>query len=135
MAEDIFITAAARTPMGSFQGALSDLTAPEIGGTAIAAVLDQQSLDKTLIDEVIMGCVLPAGLGQAPARQASFAGGISESVPCSTVNKMCGSGMKAVMLGYDQIKAGGADIIIAGGMESMSNAPYLSSKARDGARI
>ena len=123
MAEDIFITAAARTAMGSFQGALRDLTAPEIGGTAIAAVVEQQDVDKTLIDEVIMGCVLPAGLGQAPARQASFAGGLSESVPCTTVNKMCGSGMKAVMLGYDQIKAGGADIIIAGGMESMSNAP------------
>ena len=135
MAEDIFITAAARTAMGSFQGALRDLTAPEIGGTAIAAVVDQQSVDKNLIDEVIMGCVLPAGLGQAPARQASFAGGLSESVPCTTVNKMCGSGMKAVMLGYDQIKAGGADIIIAGGMESMSNAPYLSAKARAGARI
>ncbi|MGB2051628.1 MAG: beta-ketoacyl synthase N-terminal-like domain-containing protein, partial [Candidatus Puniceispirillaceae bacterium] len=135
MAEDIFITAAARTAMGSFQGALRDLTAPEIGGTAIAAVVDQQSVDKSLIDEVIMGCVLPAGLGQAPARQASFAGGLSESVPCTTVNKMCGSGMKAVMLGYDQIKAGGADIIIAGGMESMSNAPYLSAKARAGARI
>ena len=135
MSEDIFITAAARTAMGSFQGALRDLTAPEIGGTAIAAVVDQQSMDKNLIDEVIMGCVLPAGLGQAPARQASFAGGLSESVPCTTVNKMCGSGMKAVMLGYDQIKAGGADIIIAGGMESMSNAPYLSAKARAGARI
>ena len=135
MSEDIFITAAARTPMGGFQGALRDLTAPEIGGTAIAAVVDQQGVDKTLIDEVIMGCVLPAGLGQAPARQASFAGGLSESVPCTTVNKMCGSGMKAVMLGYDQIKAGGADIIIAGGMESMSNAPYLSAKARAGARI
>ena len=135
MAEDIFITAAARTAMGSFQGALRDLTAPEIGGTTIAAVVDQQGVDKTLIDEVIMGCVLPAGLGQAPARQASFAGGLSESVPCTTVNKMCGSGMKAVMLGYDQIKAGGADIIIAGGMESMSNAPYLSTKARAGARI
>jgi acetyl-CoA C-acetyltransferase len=135
MAEDIFITAAARTAMGGFQGALRDLAAPEIGGTAIAAVVDQQGVDKTLIDEVIMGCVLPAGLGQAPARQASFAGGLSKFVPCTTVNKMCGSGMKAVMLGYDQIKAGGADMIIAGGMESMSNAPYLSAKARAGARI
>ncbi|MBL81842.1 MAG: acetyl-CoA C-acyltransferase [Rhodospirillaceae bacterium] len=135
MAEDIFITAAARTAMGGFQGALKDLTAPEIGGAAIAAVVGQQSVDKTLIDEVIMGCVLPAGLGQAPARQASFAGGLSESVPCTTVNKMCGSGMKAVMLGYDQIKAGEANMIIAGGMESMSNAPYLSAKARTGSRI
>ena len=135
MAEEIFITAAARTAMGGFQGAFRELTAPEIGGAAIAAVLSQQGEDKALIDEVIMGCVLPAGLGQAPARQASFAGSLSDSVPCTTVNKMCGSGMKAVMLGYDQIKAGGADMIVAGGMESMSNAPYLSARARAGARI
>ena len=135
MAEDVFITAAARTAMGGFQGALSPLSAPEIGGAAIAAALAQQQVDKELIDDVIMGCVLPAGLGQAPARQASFAGGLSESVPCTTVNKMCGSGLKAVMLGYDQIKSGGADMIIAGGMESMSNAPYLAAKVRGGARL
>lgn len=135
MAEDVFITAAARTAMGGFQGALSPLSAPEIGGAAIAAALAQQQDDKELIDDVIMGCVLPAGLGQAPARQASFAGGLSESVPCTTVNKMCGSGLKAVMLGYDQIKSGGADMIIAGGMESMSNAPYLAAKVRGGARL
>ena len=106
------------------------MSAPEIGGTAIAAVLDRQPADKALIEEIIMGCVLPAGLGQAPARQASFAGGLSESVPATTVNKMCGSGMKAVMLGYDQIKAGAAEMVIAGGMESMSNAPYLAAKVR-----
>ncbi|HCD62931.1 MAG TPA: acetyl-CoA C-acetyltransferase [Alphaproteobacteria bacterium] len=135
MAEDVFITAAARTAMGGFQGALSPLSAPEIGGAAIAAALAQQRADKELIDDVIMGCVLPAGLGQAPARQASFAGGLSESVPCTTVNKMCGSGLKAVMLGYDQIKSSGADMIIAGGMESMSNAPYLAAKVRGGARL
>ena len=135
MAEDIFITAAARTAIGGFHGALSTMSAPEIGGAAIAAVLDRQAADKALIDEVIMGCVLPAGLGQAPARQASFAGGLSESVPATTVNKMCGSGMKAVMLGYDQIKAGTAEMVIAGGMESMSNAPYLAAKVRGGARI
>ena len=135
MTEDVFITAAARTAMGGFQGALSPLSAPEIGGAAIAAALAQQRADKELIDDVIMGCVLPAGLGQAPARQASFAGGLSESVPCTTVNKMCGSGLKAVMLGYDQIKSGGADMIIAGGMESMSNAPYLAAKVRGGARL
>lgn len=135
MAEDVFITAAARTAMGGFQGALSPLSAPEIGGAAIAAALAQQQADKELTDDVIMGCVLPAGLGQAPARQASFAGGLSESVPCTTVNKMCGSGLKAVMLGYDQIKSGGADMIIAGGMESMSNAPYLAAKVRGGARL
>ena len=135
MAEDVFITAAARTAMGGFQGALSPLSAPEIGGAAIAAALAQKRADKELIDDVIMGCVLPAGLGQAPARQASFAGGLSESVPCTTVNKMCGSGLKAVMLGYDQIKSGGADMIIAGGMESMSNAPYLAAKVRGGARL
>ena len=135
MAEDIFITAAARTAIGGFHGVLSTMSAPEIGGAAIAAVLDRQAADKALIDEVIMGCVLPAGLGQAPARQASFSGGLSESVPATTVNKMCGSGMKAVMLGYDQIKAGTAEMVIAGGMESMSNAPYLAAKVRDGARI
>ena len=135
MAEDVFITAAARTAMGGFQGALSPLSAPQIGGAAIAAALAQQQADKELTDDVIMGCVLPAGLGQAPARQASFAGGLSESVPCTTVNKMCGSGLKAVMLGYDQIKSGGADMIIAGGMESMSNAPYLAAKVRGGARL
>ena len=135
MAEDVFITAAARTAMGGFQGALSPLSAPEIGGAAIAAALAQQQADKELTDDVIMGCVLPAGLGQAPARQASFAGGLSESVPCTTVNKMCGSGLKAVMLGYDQINSGGADMIIAGGMESMSNAPYLAAKVRGGARL
>ena len=135
MAEDVFITAATRTAMGGFQGALSPLAAPEIGGAAIAAALARQQVDNELIDDVIMGCVLPAGLGQAPARQASFAGGLSDSVPCTTVNKMCGSGLKAVMLGYDQIKSGGADMIIAGGMESMSNAPYLAAKARGGARL
>ena len=135
MAEDVFITAAARTAMGGFQGALSPLSAPELGGAAIAAALAQQQADEAVIDDVIMGCVLPAGLGQAPARQASFAGGLAEAVPCTTINKMCGSGLKAVMLGYDQIKSGGADMIVAGGMESMSNAPYLAAKARSGARL
>ncbi len=135
MADEIFITAAARTAIGGFQGVLRDLTAPELGGAAISAVVGQQGMDRTLVDEVIMGCVLPAGLGQAPARQASFVGGLSETVPCTTVNKMCGSGMKAVMLGYDQIKAGGADMIIAGGMESMTNAPYLLPKVRQGMRM
>ena len=135
MSEDVFVTAAARTAMGGFQGALSPLTAPEIGGVAIAAALARQQADPERIDDVIMGCVLPAGLGQAPARQASFAGGLPQSVPCTTVNKMCGSGLKAVMLGYDQIKSGGAEIVIAGGMESMSNAPYLAAKARSGARL
>lgn len=135
MSEDVFVTAAARTAMGGFQGALSPLTAPEIGGVAIAAALARQQADPERIDDVIMGCVLPAGLGQAPARQASFAGGLPQSVPCTTVNKMCGSGLKAVMLGYDQIKSGGAEIVIAGGMESMSNAPYLAAKARGGARL
>ena len=102
MAEDAFITAAARTAMGGFQGALSPLSAPELGGAAIAAALAQQQADEAVIDDVIMGCVLPAGLGQAPARQASFAGGLSEAVPCTTINKMCGSGLKAVMLGYEK---------------------------------
>lgn len=135
MAEDVFITAAARTAIGGFQGVLGSLNAPELGGHAIAAALAQQSADAALVDEVIMGCVLPAGLGQAPARQASFAGGLSKDVGCTTINKMCGSGMKAVMLGHDQIKADEADVILAGGMESMSNAPYLAAKMRGGARL
>ena len=124
---NIYIAGAKRTAIGSFQGGLSTLTAPELGGTAIGAACAEANLEKSAIDEVIMGCVLPAGLGQAPARQAGFHAGLSDNIPATTVNKMCGSGMKAVMLGHDQIKAGEADVIIAGGMESMTNAPYLSA--------
>ncbi len=134
-ADPIVITAARRTPMGGFQGALKDRAAPELGKVAIAAALVQAGLAAEEVDEVIMGCVLPAGLGQAPARQAALGAGLPQSVPCTTVNKMCGSGMKAAMLGYDSIAAGSARIVVAGGMESMTNAPYLLEKARAGMRL
>ena len=132
---DIFITGSARTAIGSFQGAFSTLSAPELGGHAIQAALTQSGIDATAIDDVIMGCVLPAGLGQAPARQAGFHAGLSHSIPATTVNKMCGSGMKAVMLGYDQLASGDVNIVITGGMESMTNAPYLSGGLRGGSRL
>lgn len=136
MSDDpIVIAGGARTPIGSFQGVFADLTAPQLGGAAITAALDRAGVARADIDEVIMGCVLPAGQGQAPARQASFLAGLSESVPATTVNKMCGSGMKAVMLAMDQLRAGHADMVVAGGMESMSNAPYLLPKMRRGARM
>jgi len=133
--DPVVIVGARRTPMGAFQGALSEHAAPALGARAIASAVGQSGLQPWEISEVIMGCVLPAGQGQAPARQASLGAGIAREVPCTTVNKMCGSGMKAVMLGFDQIRAGSADIVIAGGMESMSNAPYLLEKARSGFRI
>ena len=134
-ADPIVITAARRTPMGGFQGVFKDRAAPELGKVAIAAALVQAGLAAEEVDEVIMGCVLPAGLGQAPARQAALGAGLPQSVPCTTVNKMCGSGMKAAMLGYDSIAAGSARIVVAGGMESMTNAPYLLEKARAGMRL
>lgn len=130
MPDEIVILGAARTPMGGFQGDFAGVTAPELGAAAIRAVLNGQTPD-----EVIMGCVLSAGLGQAPARQAALGAGLPVSVPATTVNKMCGSGMKAVMLAYDAIAAGSADMVVAGGMESMSNAPYLLPKARSGMRM
>jgi len=130
---DVVIVAAARTPMGGFQGALSDLPAAELGGAAIRAAMDRAGV--VTVDEVLMGCVLPAGQGQAPARQAGFAAGLGQDVPATTLNKMCGSGMKAVMMAHDQIALGGASVIAAGGMESMTNAPYLLPKMRGGARI
>jgi len=133
--DPIVIVAARRTPMGGFQGALKDKTSPELGKVAISAALSQAGLGPDEIDEVIMGCVLPAGLGQAPARQAALGAGLPQSVPATTVNKMCGSGMKAAMLGYDSIAAGSAGIVVAGGMESMTNAPYLLEKARAGMRL
>ncbi|MGH8605981.1 MAG: thiolase family protein [Gammaproteobacteria bacterium] len=135
MAQDIFIVAARRTPNGSFLGALSPLSATELGALAIQAVVSEAGIALGAIEEVLMGCVLPAGLGQAPARQAALKAGIPQSVPCTTVNKMCGSGMKTVMLAHDLIKAGSAEIVLAGGMESMSNAPYLLAKARAGMRM
>lgn len=130
MPETIIIAGAARTPMGGFQGDFAGITAPELGAAAIRAVLKGQ-----VPDEVIMGCVLPAGQGQAPARQAALRAGLPVSVPATTVNKMCGSSMKAVMLACDGIAAGSAEMIVAGGMESMSNAPYLLPKARSGMRM
>ena len=133
--DPIVIVAARRTPMGGFQGVLKDRAAPELGKVAIAAALAQAGLGPDEIDEVIMGCVLPAGLGQAPARQAALGAGLPQSVPATTVNKMCGSGMKAAMLGYDSIAAGSAGIVVAGGMESMTNAPYLLDRARGGYRM
>lgn len=129
----VVIVGAQRTPMGGFQGVFSDTTAPVLGGHAIKAALADAGLDT--VDEVLMGCVLPAGQGQAPARQAAVNAGLGMEVPCSTVNKMCGSGMKTVMMAADQIKAGSQSTVVAGGMESMSLAPYLSLKSRAGARI
>ncbi|HSW93479.1 MAG TPA: acetyl-CoA C-acyltransferase [Gammaproteobacteria bacterium] len=133
--DSVVIVSIARTPQGNLLGALKDFSAPELGGIAIRAALSRANLSPDAIQEVIMGCVLSAGLGQAPARQAAHFAGIPASVPCTTINKMCGSGMKAVMLAHDAILADTADILVAGGMESMSNAPYLIPKARQGYRL
>src|SRR5258705_666632 len=131
----IVIAGAARTPLGSFQGKLKGFSAPALGAIAIAGALKRAGLDIESPEEVFMGCVLPAGLGQAPARQAAILAGIPTSVGATTVNKVCGSGMKAAMLGHDIILEGSAQIVVAGGMESMSNAPYLLGKARGGYRL
>ncbi|MBI1868082.1 MAG: acetyl-CoA C-acyltransferase [Methylocystis sp.] len=133
--DPIVIVGAARTPIGGFLGDLKDVRAPELGAAAIAAAISRSGTPKDQIDEVVMGCVLSAGLGQAPARQASFGAGLSEAIGCTTINKMCGSGMKAIMAAHDQLLAGGAEIVVAGGMESMSNAPYLLDRARSGYRM
>lgn len=132
---DIVIVAAKRTPMGGMLGTLSSLSAPELGAVAHAAALSQAGINPSDIDEVISGCVLQAGIGQAPARQAAIKAGLPNATGALTINKMCGSGMKAVMLAYDLIKAGSANVVLASGMESMSNAPYLLSKARSGYRL
>jgi len=129
------ILSGARTPMGAFQGELSSKSAPELGAAAITAALERAKLAPEQIDETLMGCVLSAGVGQAPARQASRFAGLPDRVPCTTISKVCGSGMKAVMVGSDQLATGRANIIVAGGMESMSNAPYLLPKARGGYRL
>ncbi|KIC35940.1 thiolase family protein [Leisingera sp. ANG-M7] len=131
--KDVVIAGAARTPMGGFQGMYDGVTAAELGGAAIRAALEGAGV--ATVDEVLMGCVLPAGQGQAPARQAGFAAGLGEEVPATTLNKMCGSGMKAAMIAFDQIALGHAETMIAGGMESMTNAPYILPKMRGGARI
>ena len=133
--DPVVILAARRTPVGAFQGVFSGVTAPQLGSVAIKAALADSGLAASEVDEVIMGCVLSAGLGQAPARQAALGAGLAASTPATTVNKMCGSAMRAVMLASDQILAGSARVIVAGGLESMTNAPYLLPKARAGYRM
>lgn len=135
MSDPVVIVAARRTAIGSFQGTLAGASAIELGTAANRAVIEDSGVDAGDISEVISGCVLPAALGQAPARQAALAAGIPDSVGCTTINKVCGSGMKATMLGHDLIRAGSASVVLAGGMESMSNAPYLMPKARSGYRM
>ncbi|XPF94571.1 acetyl-CoA C-acyltransferase [Colwellia sp. RE-S-Sl-9] len=135
-AEDyVVIASAVRTPMGGFQGGLASVESPKLGATAISAALEKANLANDQIDEVIMGCVLPAGLKQAPARQAAIGAGLALSTVCTTINKVCGSGMKAAMQAHDAILAGSINVAIAGGMESMSNAPYMLPKARTGMRM
>jgi len=133
--DPIVIVAAARTPMGGFGGCLSSVSAPELGSVAIAQLVANTGLSNDQIDEVIMGCVLPAGLGQAPARQAALKANLAKSTACTTINKVCGSGMKAVMMAHDFVLAGSAKVVIAGGMENMSQSPYLLPKARSGYRM
>jgi len=131
----VIIAAAARTPIGAFQGVLSPATAPQLGSAAIAGAIGKAGIDAGDVEEVVMGCVLPAGLGQAPARQAALGAAIPKGVPTTTINKMCGSGMKAIMMAADQLRTGDISIAVAGGLESMSNAPYLLPKARSGMRM
>ena len=133
--QDVVIVGAARTAMGGFQGAFGGMTASALGGAAISAALQGAGVAPDRVEELLMGCVLPAGQGQAPARQAGFAAGLPESVPATTLNKMCGSGMKAAMIAHDQIALGSTGLMVAGGMESMTNAPYLLPKMRGGARL
>jgi acetyl-CoA C-acetyltransferase len=132
---DVVIVSAKRTPIGAFQGVLAPLTAPQLGSAAMKAAIEAAGIQGADVQEVIMGCVLPAGLGQAPARQAALGAGVPIGTPATTINKMCGSGLKAVMMAADQIRAGEADIVLAGGMESMTNAPYLLPNARKGYRL
>ena len=133
--DPVVIVAARRSPLGAFQGALSGLSAPQLSSAVTAACLQDSGIDAASVGEVLMGCVLPAALGQAPARQAAIGAGIPLGATCTTVNKVCGSGMKTVMLGHDLIRAGTAGVVVAGGMESMSNAPYMLPKARSGYRM
>jgi acetyl-CoA C-acetyltransferase len=134
MSESIVIVGAKRTPIGAMQGKFNSLAAHQLGAVAIKAALEQASVGPGEVDDLIMGCVLPAGQGQAPARQAALGAGLEKSTPCTTINKMCGSAMKAAMMAADEILAGGATIVVAGGMESMTNAPHLLPKARAGYR-
>jgi acetyl-CoA C-acetyltransferase len=133
--DPIVVIGTARTAMGGFQGTLSALTAPQLGSAAVKAAVERAGLSPDQVSEVLMGCVLPAGQGQAPARQAALGAGLPNSVPCTTVNKMCGSGMKTVMMAYEALHVRPKDVIAAGGMESMTNAPYLLPKMRSGARL
>jgi len=133
--DPVVIVSAARTPMGGFQGSLSGKSGPELGAIAVRGAVERAGLTPTAVDEVLMGCVLSAGLGQAPARQAALGAGLDMGTPCTTVNKMCGSGMKAVMMAHDAILGGNAEVAVAGGLESMTNAPYLLPKARGGMRL
>ncbi len=133
--ETVYILGTARTPMGGLQGAFASVPASQLGGVAIAAALEAAQVAPEEVDELLMGCVLPAGQGQAPARQAGFAAGLGEKVPATTVNKMCGSGMKTTMMGYDQLALGRDQVMVVGGMESMTQAPYLLPKMRGGARL
>ncbi len=135
MSDPVVICSFARTPMGGFQGALSGVKATELGAVAVKAAVERAGVAPEKVEQIYMGCVLPAGLGQAPARQAALGAGLGQHVEATTVNKMCGSGLQAVMMAADSIKAGSADIIVAGGMESMTGAPYLMNKHRGGARI
>ena len=135
MSDSVVILSARRTPIGAFQGVLAPVTAPQLGAAAIRGALESAGVTPEQVDEVIMGCVLPAGLGQAPARQAALCAGIPNSVPATTMNKMCGSALKAIMMAADQIRAGEAGVMVAGGLESMTNAPYLLPKARSGYRM
>ena len=135
LSDPVVIVGGARTPMGGFQGVLRNVPAPQLGATAIGAALDRAGVEAEAVDEVVMGCVLAAGMGQAPARQASLGAGLPEATGCTTINKMCGSGMKAAMQAHDGLVAGSTTIAVAGGLESMSNAPYLLDRARDGYRM
>ncbi len=133
--ESIVIVGAARTPMGGFLGDFKDVAAPALGARAISAAVERAGVSPQIVDEILMGCVLPAGQGQAPARQASLGAGLPEAAGCTTINKMCGSGMKAAMVAHDLLRSGSADVVVAGGMESMSKAPYLLDRARAGYRM
>lgn len=133
--DPVVIVGSARTPMGALQGELAGVPAPQLGATAIRAAVERSGLPAEAVQEVLMGCVLPAGLGQAPARQAALGAGLAKSTVCTTLNKMCGSGMQAPILGHDLLRAGSVDVVVAGGMESMSNAPYLLDGARQGLRM
>ena len=135
MSDPVVICSFARTPMGGFQGALSGAKATDLGATAVKAAVERAGVDPAKIEQIFMGCVLPAGLGQAPARQAAIGAGLGRHVEATTVNKMCGSGLQAAMMAHDALKAGTADVIVAGGMESMTGAPYVMAKHRGGARI